>query len=350
MSVIFPRRKEIVLGKVEKRWEPLPAILLAVPYAIWAGFRTNGFGDTAAYRQTFLQAPSQLSELAGSIAAASKDKGYAAFEVIVKWIIGNSDVIYFLIIAAIQLMCIVIICRKYSCNYWNSIFLFIASTEYMSWCHNGIRQFLAVALIFAATDLLLKSKYIPLLIVILTAATIHASALLMIPIVFIVQGKAWNVKTLLCIIVTIFILIYVESFTGILEELLSNTNYSSMVTDWKEWQDEGTNPIRVLVYSIPMILSLIGYKQIRKLDDNFVNILTNLSILTSAIAMVSMVTSGIFIGRLIIYPAIYSSYLLLPWEIEHLFSKESAKLIRIFMVIGYVGFFYYQMHSAWGLI
>lgn len=123
----------------------------------------------------------------------------------------------------------------------------------MSWCQNGIRQFLAIAIIMAGFPLLLKRKYVSLTVIILLGATFHASALLMVPIIFIVQGKAWNKKSVLCILGCILILIFVNRFTDGMNDALSNTQYSNMVTDWKEWEDNGTNPIRVFVYSIPMI-------------------------------------------------------------------------------------------------
>ena len=107
--------------------------------------------------------------------------------------------------------------------------------------------------------LTVKRKYIPLIAIILLGATFHASALLMIPIIFIVQGKAWNKKSVLCILGCILILIFVNQFTDGMNNILSNTQYSNMVADWKEWEDNGTNPIRVFVYSIPMILWLIKY-------------------------------------------------------------------------------------------
>ena len=36
----------------------------------------------------------------------------------------------------------------------------------MSWCQNGIRQFLAIAIIMAGFPLLLKRKYVPLTVII----------------------------------------------------------------------------------------------------------------------------------------------------------------------------------------
>lgn len=77
--------------------------------------------------------------------------------------------------------------------------------------------------------------------IILLASTFHASSLFMIPVIFIVQGKAWNKKSILCILVCIASLFFVDRFTDILDSALSATQYSGMVSDWEEWQDDGTN-------------------------------------------------------------------------------------------------------------
>lgn len=350
LAFCFPKKHEFILGKKEERWNVIPAIILVLPYILWAGFRTNGFGDTGAYRRGFLGAPSQLGQLPEYLTAITKDKGFFVLTALLKSIIGNSDVLYFLILAAFQMICLALVYRKYSCNYWVSIFIFVASTDYLSWVHNGVRQFLAITLIMAATPLLLKKKYIPLIAVILLAATFHGSALIMLPVVFIVQGKAWNKKTVLCIIACICALVFVDQFTDILDSALSNTQYSNMVTDWEEWQDDGTNPIRVLVYSIPMLLSIIGRKQIAAENNFMIDVMVNFSILTCGIGLISMGTSGIFIGRLISFSSVYSASILLPWEIEHIFTKESSRLILSALIIGYVAFFYYQMHFAWGVL
>lgn len=349
-AVFFPRREEIVLGKKEIRWEVFPAVLLTCPYVLWCGFRNNGFGDTSAYRSAFFAAPNNFHELPEYLSTITKDKGFSVLTVILKCIIGNSDKLFFLIIALIQIMCIGYICRKYSCNYWMSLFLFVASTDYLAWMHNGMRQFLAITIIFAATDLLLKKKYVSMIIVILLASTIHASVLFMLPVIFIVQGKAWNKKSILCILACIAVLFFVDQFTDVLDSMLATTQYSGMVSDWEEWQDDGTNPIRVLVYSIPMILSLIGYKQIKAADDPLINITTNFSILSSGIAIISMVTSGIFLGRMVETTYIYALLLLLPWEIKNLFTEDSSRLVSFFTMVGYVAFFFYQMHFSWGVL
>ena len=73
----------------------------------------------------------------------------------------------------------------------------------------------------------------------------------------------------------------------------------------------------------------------------------NASMITMALYLVSMVTSGIYVGRLPIYTSLYG-YMLLPWVIDQIFEKNSAILVKVLMIVCYLGFFYYQMHFTWG--
>lgn len=349
--LLFPMtERKKVLGQYVECWNIIPAFVLAAPYIIWAAFRPDSWGDTYSYRYLYDMVPSSLGQLTAYVSSQTKDKGFAALSVFIKTIFGNSDVIFFFVLALFQMICIVLVFRKYSCNYWLSMFLFVASTDYMSWMHNGIRQFTAVTLIFAVTGLMLKRKYIPLIIVILVASTIHGSALLMIPIVFIIQGKAWNKKTLFCIILSLIALIFVNQFTNLLDVLLADTQYTNVVSDWESMSDNGTNPIRVLVYSVPTILSLIGYKYIKNVDDPVINMAVNAGIVATAISIISMGTSGVFIGRLPIFCSMYSTGILLPWEIKNIFTKDSARIVMFATIVCYITFFYYQMHFTWNLL
>lgn len=346
----FPRERVRVNGRYEERWSWIAVALLVLPYIIWAGFRGNSIGDTGAYRNAFRIMPDTLHGLPAYIETISKDTGFSMLSVFIKIIFGNSDVVYFLILAIIQIICLVIMFRKYSCDFWLSIFLFIASTEYIGWMHNGIRQFTAAALIYVATDLLIEKKYVPLVGVILLASTIHGSALLMIPIVFIIHGKAWNKRTVLCILACITVLFFVDQFTNALDQLVSDTQYTNVVSDWKSWSDDGTNPLRVLIFSIPMLLSIVGLRMIKQENNLMINIATNASIITTGLYLISMVTSGIFMGRLPIYVSLYSMCILLPWEIKNLFTPNSSKLVEVIIVVFYIVFFYYQMHFGWGML
>ena len=127
---------------------------------------------------------------------------------------------------------------------------------------------------------------------------------------------------------------FIGKFTNFLDTALSDTQYKNVVSDWKQFEDDGTNPIRVLVYAVPTILSYIGRKIIWIEDNKLVNLCVNMSIISTGLYVVSMFTSGIFIGRLPIYFSLYN-YILLPWEIENLFTERSKKLVYI----GLIGFY-----------
>lgn len=346
-----PKRQEVVMGKKEVRWRSSSAFALMLPLIIWVGFRSDYFGDTAVYRHLFQECVSSFGEIGTYLAEeVTKDKGFYLLMALEKTIFGDSDVLYFLLLGAVQLLVIMWICRKYSEDYWFSIFLFVASTDYLSWTFNGIRQFTAVTLIYAATPLILKKKYIPSILIILLASTLHQSALLMLPVIFIIQGKAWNTRSVLCIIASMVALVFVDQFTNIMDSMLAETQYANMVSDYQSWDDDGTNPLRVLVYSIPMILSIIGLKYIREENSPIINLSVGASIVCCALLLISSVTSGIFLGRLPIYVSVWSQSILLPWEINHIFTKKSARLIKGVAVICYCVFFFYQMRYAWGLI
>lgn len=350
LAVLTPKRQEIVLGKTEERWGRLSAFILVLPYIVWAGFRSYSFGDTGAYLQSFRECASSFGEIDTYIAGITKDKGFYLLMALEKSILGGSDRLYFLLLAAFQILIIMWMCRKYSEDYWFSIFLFVASTDYLSWTFNGIRQFAAVVMVYAATPFILKKKYIPSIFIILLASTMHQSALLMLPVIFIIQGEAWNKKTILCILGALAALVFVDQFTNIMDTMLAETQYANVVSDYQSWNDDGTNPLRVLVYSVPMILSLLGLKYIRAENDPVINVSVEASVITCGIFIISIATSGIFLGRLPIYVSLWSQCILLPWEINHMFTERSARLIKITAVICYCVFFFYQMHYTWSIL
>ena len=344
----LPKQKEVLGERTVDRWQPIAAILMVAPYIVWAGFRKD-FGDTYVYQQGFRNATDNILEIPMLFFNDTKDPGYSAFLILMKSILGNHEEIYFIIIATVQLICIALVFRYYSDHYWTCIFLFVVSTDYLSWMHNGMRQFIAVAIIFAGFRFMVEKKYVPMIALIIFASLFHGSALLMIPIIFIVQGNVWNKKTVFLLGVAMVIVDYVEQFTPLLNDMLQETQYDDIMTNGIWETDDGTNLIRVLVYSMPAIFSLVGRKYLREINDPVINICCNCSIVTMALYLVASATSGIYIGRLPIYTTLYG-YIALPWLIENVFEKRSAILIRMAMYVAYLGFFYYQMAIAWNAI
>ena len=347
--VFKPFYEEDVYGVKVRKIKWLPALIMMLPLIYWAGFRPSGVFDTGQYVRTFHTLPNSVSGALSSWSSWNKDPAYYVFASLIRTFFGDDTRIYFTIIASIQGLILYWFFRKYSSDYWFSLFIFVASTDYLSWMHNGIRQFLAVTIILLATSFIIEKKFLWAIIFIGIASLFHASALLMLPLIFVVQGRAWNYRSVLLLGGVVIVYFFVERFTDVIKYLLEDTQYSDVVDEWISFEDNGTNPLRVLVYSIPMILSLVGLRFVKAEQSPLINVCVNFSIATTGLYLVSMFTSGIFIGRLPIFTSLFATGILLPWEIDHIFEGESAKAVKIIAIVAYLGFYYYQCHMIWHL-
>lgn len=348
ISTQIPKQKIVVGDKIEYRYKMWWAVLIMLPIIYWVG--TRGYiGDTYNYAITFNKMPQQISEIGSYMSGITKDKGFYLFSVLIKIFISPNKTIYFLVLAAVQGLILVRFYRKYSFSYAISIFLFVASTDYISWMYNGIRQFTAVTITLLSFEWILKKKYVRAMIIILFASLFHQTALIMLPFIFVCHGKAGNKKTLFFIAIIIVAIAGIEQFTGFLDAVLAETQYKNVVSDWQSFEDDGTNVLRVLVYIVPTILAFIGKNRIEKENNIIINYCVNMSLISAGFYLISIFTSGIFIGRIPIYFSLYN-YILLPWELKSLFERRSAAFMQISMITGYLLFYYYSMHYMWNMI
>ena len=345
---MFPKKTELVDGRARERWSWLCAAVLALPLVVWAGARGR-MGDTVAYRITYYNAPSSFWELPAYLNQHTKDQGFVVLMTAFKSVGITDPRDFFMIMAAVQMGCMVYTFRKYSPSYWVCIFLFVASTDYMSWMFNGMRQFIATTVLFAAFRLLVNGHFLWYCLIALLASRIHGTALLMIPLAYIMQGKALNRKTLLLILGTVLLLPFADRFMPMLADILEDTQYNDITSNEIWANDDGTNMLRVLVYSAPALVIFFGWRYVVQSNDRVMNMCVNGAIITMALYLVSAVTSGIYVGRLPIYTTFYG-YIALPWIIDQIFEKRSSDLIVFLMCGLYVLFYFYQMRFGWGLI
>ena len=323
-------------------------MLLIIPITICCATRGD-FADSAGYRKTYENFYSYYPDVQSILEAEEKGPAFDIIQYACRRVLGTNSTVFLGLLAFVQISILLRFYKKYAPNFWIAVFVFIASTDYLSWMQNGVRQFLAVALVLFFADYIFERKYIRMILVIILASTIHVSALVMIPIIFIVQGKAWNIKTLLLITVSVAVLSALESVTGVVGELLEETNYENSFADWQSSNDDGVNPIRVLVYSIPTILSVIGLRYVRHENDNVINIACNMGVVSTVLYIVAVFTSGIYVGRLPVYCSLFSNGIFLPWILRNAFTRSSYKALVGIMVVAYLTFYYYQAHFVWGL-
>lgn len=233
--------------------------------------------------------------------------------------------------------------QKFSENFFFSAYLFITELSFF-WMMNGIRQFIPAAILFGCTPWILKRKWLPYVITVLLLSTVHYTALMMIPVYWIVTCKPWSKKMLLSITVIILIAVFSERFTSILETGLAGTAYAGATEQFAF--DDGVNPIRLMVYMVPVVLSLLCRRELEIDDDPIVNLCINMSVLTAGLYLIGAFTSGILIGRLPIYCSMYN-LILYPYIFNHYFTLQSKRLMYIMCAIGFMAFFYVLMGHAY---
>ena len=305
----------------------------------------SSVADTGAYISMFKSYPSDLSQIDGLLnGVAKRYPGFLVLTVLLKKFTSDYNV-WFTIIAVISGICVMIPLYKYSSNFGVSAFLFMASCQF-SWMFNGMRQFLVASIIFACTGLVLRKKFIPYAIIVCLLSTIHTSALILIPMYFIVTGEPWNKRTMLFVGAIILAILFTSKFTGMLEDVVENTDYATSMVEFKE-TDDGTSIMRIAVESVPVIIAFVYRNRIQDKLTPIIKLSINMSLVSSGLYIISKIArSGIMLGRLPIYFSMYN-LILLPWLIKNIFNKEEKRLVYYLMIILYLAFFYYQMMIAW---
>lgn len=321
---------ENVNGKMVRRWSKGAAFLVFLPIFLIACLG-RARSDTILYVSSFEAFSSNWGDLIESLRTAESGQAFAILQFAVKKMFGNSVIAYRVILALIHSIPVVLICRKYSESYLMTMFLFVTSAVHVAWMMNGIRQFIATVIIFSGTPYLLKKKYLPMIALVLFASTFHVTALLMLPIIFIVQGKAWNEKTVFYIVVALIAMYVFDTYTGVMDFMLQGTEFEGAVDNWQAMGDDGVNPIRVFVNAIPMILAFLGRNHIKQENDAMLNICVNMSVVTTGLYLIAMVTSGVMVGRLPIYTSLYN-LILLPNLIPKMFTEGSTRIVRLIMI------------------
>lgn len=330
----------------EKKANWMICIVAFSAIIFFAGLRSYGVADTGAYIEMFKSYPDTLVNIFNNIQGENNDKiGFIIFSTFIKTYISSDYNVWLFIIAFISGICIVTTLYKYSENFGLSIFLFMASCQF-SWLFNGIRQFLAVSILFLSTTLIIKKKPLQYFLVVILASTIHITAIMMIPVYFIVRGEPWNKRTIGIIILVLMCMLFSSTFIKVFDSAMNDSQYAIGYQENKK-TDDGVNLITIAVQSVPLIIAFLSREKLKYKYTPIIKICINMNILSICTYIISkLVSSGILIGRLPIYFNVYS-LILMPWVLKNSFEKKERRLVTFIMIICYLIYFYYQMEIAW---
>lgn len=324
------------------------AILVFLAMILVSGFRDRWYADTTAYVGMFEDWPDRLSDI--KLTDKERSPGFIYFTVFIKQFISSDFRVWLVIIATISILCLALTYRRYTAEIVLCAFFFFASTDFHAWTMNGIRQFLVVAVIFSLTPLLLNKKPFGIIVFIAVGLLLyytHVSVIIALPVYIMALGKPMNKRTLLVMGAVVLAIVFIGQFSNLLADTLENTNYQSSTAEILSEEDDGTNILRVLFYSVPALLAIIFRKKIPENTPAIIKFSINMSLVGMAFYFLSFFMSGIFLGRIPIYFTLYN-YILIPWEIKHFFKKEERQLIYLVFFVAYIAFYVVQL-TMWGI-
>lgn len=312
------------------------ALLSFALLVFFAGQRSYIFDSTDyqyAYENYYTTDLSQITGIwNGTI--QGKGKMFMTILVLFKHFSGGADYnAWFTFLAIIESASVAYFFQKYSSNYIYSIFLFFTTSCFL-WLINGIRQFLAVAVVLFFIKWFIERKTIPFLLVVIFAYYIHSTAIIWIPFYFIVNYKPWSRKFILLSMLTAIAILALSK-----NNVLEDTNYSYVLES-----TGGVSPFRIVVMAVPTIFAFCKRKEVEEKATPFIDLCVNMSIITTELYLVGMFTSGIM-GRIPIYFQLFN-YLLLPWLFNNFFEKKDALILILISSLCFLAYFCYDMYVA----
>lgn len=309
----------------------LPALVAALSLGLVAGLRNN-IGDTFSYMHSY-----RTGTFSWATIDYSKDFGFNILQLLLKQISGDPQLLIF-VTGMLTTGLIVWVLYRYSRMYELSLYLYITSGMFTT-SMNGIRQFLAAAIIFAGTKYVLNGDWKRFFLLVLLASTVHRSALIMLPIYFMVRRPSWTKQTFLFIGGAVLIVLGFNQFMGTLFTVLSDTQYGHYST----FSEGGASFIRVIVAAWPLVLAFYGREKLKSLSPKLDPVI-NLSLINALFMLIA--TQNWIFARFSIYFGLYQ-LLLIPWIIQ-VFREKDRKLIYYLLLIFYLLYFLYECLVSFG--
>jgi transmembrane protein EpsG len=293
--------------------------------ALVSGLRSN-IGDTYFYKHAF-----EVNDFTWEQVKNQENIGFWIFQMFLKRFSDDPQILIFTA-AIITNILIIFVFSKYSRHFELSTFVYITGGLYLV-TMNGIRQSLTAAIIFMATRFIISGNFFAYALIVLFASTFHESALILLPIYFLVRYKAWSKATLMLLVIGVVIVIGFDHFSSILFSSLEETQYGHYI----DFQEGGANIIRVVVFGTPLIIAFFGRDKLRDIFPES-DYIVNMALIGLVFMIVS--TQNWIFARFNIYFELYQ-LILVGWIVK-LFHEKEQRLVYLGIIVCYFLYYYYE--------
>lgn len=224
--------------------------------------------------------------------------------------VWDDPVMMFLAAACLFFVLYVVAIYKYSSNFFAAIVMFIISGTMLDSC-NGVRQSLAMAILFSGYGFLRDRKFLKYTLLVLLATAFHSTAIIMLPVYFLLSRKTtwWRI---LIILIASVALTYSYDYIFDLVETVTEKDVNLEYT----YYVQSVNIFRVAVAVAPCVL----LPMIRK--DSFEKCSISINIVVFNAALMCITANSAFLARIGMYSTGFLC-IALPDILEHLRIRNS---------------------------
>jgi len=225
---------------------------------------------------------------------------------------------------------------KYSNFFVVSILLYVFIGAWHG-SFNGIRQYLACAVLFAGHRYIIDKKFWKYLLIVLIASLFHISAFAML-LVYFVPRSQMNIKKIMILVISVIIALYsYEYIFGIIDNILQSRSDLN-IENIGSYLTEDLSILRILVMLAPPVLSFFVTKKNELSEED--NFYINMLFVNAAIYIIS--SRSAYLARFAMYTNIYMAL-----GFPRIFKGTTKKSRTLIIYISMVLFFLYWAYEIY---
>lgn len=299
-------------------------IVVICCFILFSGLRTT-YNDTLVYMDLFEVLVDDKISWQEFFASYG---GFETYQSLIKKYISTDPQALIFISAIVTNLLYLPFILKYSKNFAESIFLYCIGDFIFSMA--GIKQSIAIGIALYALTSFLNKKYFRAIILLWLAMTFHPYVICLIAVPFLTK-KIWDLRTMFIVVVCTILFMNMEFVFEALS--LIGKDYSE-----ESFNDYTINPMRVLIESVPIIISFIYRKRINKSDRIILKLGINMRIISFLFVFLALFVNPIYLGRMSTYFSMLS-VIAIP-DMLHI-CWDDERYGSIYKIIYYAIFFTY---------
>lgn len=312
-------------------------MIVVIAWMTCFSFLRTSYNDTGTYIGFFQNAIPPMQFIAeGKLQDLTGNPLSLFYESIVHCFTDNYH-IYFFFPAFLSSFAVIKLFKRYSVNPALSLLIFFSIGTYIMYVA-ALKQCFAMFFLLMSIPYAEEKKYGRFYLLVFIAILFHTHAFMFAIVPFLFE-KPWGKTTWGLLALTVFAMATYDLTFGAFMNYAQSIG--AMAAESEIFDGHQINVLRVLVYWVPALLSLIFRKRLFFNSSRSENLFVNMSIVSAFILTIGLVEGANLYGRMAAYFEIATA-LALPWIVKKLFTTQSAQLVSVMAIVLYFIYFLYE--------